>query len=1072
MAIDASQLLVRVGANTKPAEDQLQTFNSEAVRLLGDISGKLDGLGSGGARRGDGIFGSLLKVDILHEAIQALTSFGQTALESYATNERLSASLDTLVARELRQRDASLSMSEALAQAGPKAQELLQWNQQLAINSPFTEQGVAAAFRMVQAYGFVSESADKTAITAKRLTQDIIDFAAGSGRNEEAANRIALALGQIQAKGRVAGQEVLQLTENGVEVDRILAEAFNKSTAEIVAMREQGLIPADAAIRAIVESLERDFGGAAQRQAGTMTGLINSLQDLYAIGSRDVLGPTFEAALPYVQELVTTLQSPEAKQQMQEVGEALGMIARDHLPVIIRDMQSFVGYTKNVYDVIKPVVDAYHEIQNIKLPGGEVGDIIGLGPIKEFATGGLYRDVLGFYNDLTGATAEAAAAQEQATEALAVQQAFAQLMANDSGGWRQGIEQTTAAQEQQNLVLQTSTAELEKYQTQLDKIGTQGADAYTRLQDAQTTFQQQEQQRTADHQRRLVGIAEEADRKRLDATQQYQERTADATQQYQDKLADLQRTAAQRTADADQREQDRATQAAEQLGQKLEDIQQRQNDRTEQYRQQHRDLVEQHQERVVDITRDGAERAADADRQALDQRTQAAEQYASRAAELTRQLADVQEQAAQAEEDRQRDLRDHMDDIQEQAADRLADVQQQATDRAADNQERYDEDRRQKSEDHEDRLSDLRERWSLATSESQREALSRQIDQENERYAKQEQRATLAFARQQQQAQEQVARQQQEIQEQAAREEAKAREQAEREEAKAQEQLARQQARIAQEQAQLDLAYQQEETRRQQEYEREQTQRDAALAQQLAAEQAAFAQSNAAARQKYEADSAQLAQQAADEQQSYAAREARAAEHYQREKTERDAALAQEIADAAQHYQRAQEELTTHYTQKQAAQAEELARRIEAENTNYAATEERARQSYAQQEQDLREGLGKQLAAYVEVQQDMTAITAEEATRRRAIIAAEFGFDPAQERQQFGAILAQITGGGGNGASARSAGSNTSFGDVYITIPGAGDPQATAEATRRELIRTGRRNNGLSGGLFGGLGDG
>ena len=210
-----------------------------------------------------------------------------------------------------------ISVGEAMKQAGPQAKELLDWIQKLAIESPFTQEGVAAALRMAMAYGFTSKE-------AKRLTQATIDFASGSGASESAMATIALALGQIKAKGKLAGQEVLQLVNAGLSVDAILAKAFGKSTAEIVDMREKGLIPADKAIEAITKSLEQDFGGAAKRQSQTFSGLISSLSDIKEVGLREFFTGTFQAIQPYIAQFTDKLSSPEFMDKLREIGNIVG----------------------------------------------------------------------------------------------------------------------------------------------------------------------------------------------------------------------------------------------------------------------------------------------------------------------------------------------------------------------------------------------------------------------------------------------------------------------------------------------------------------------------------------------------------------------------------------------------------------------------------------------------------------------------------------------------------------------------------------------------------------------------
>lgn len=294
----AAKLMIEIGADTKEAENAF----SKVGKSLENIS-----------QTALGVFGG----QMMTQAVNGLANVGKAALDAYANYERLSASLETLTARELKNSGAATSMADALSKAGPKAKELLDWIQKLAVESPFTSEGVSAAFRTAQAYGF-------TADEAKRLTSAMIDFAAGSGATEGTMNQIALALGQIQAKGKIAGQEVLQLVSAGVAVDAILAKAFGKSTAEIVAMREAGLIPAKAAIDAITKSLEEDFGGAAKRQSQTFAGLISSLQDIKSIGLREFFEGTFKAIQPYLTDFVNTLSSPAFMAGLAGIGDKLG----------------------------------------------------------------------------------------------------------------------------------------------------------------------------------------------------------------------------------------------------------------------------------------------------------------------------------------------------------------------------------------------------------------------------------------------------------------------------------------------------------------------------------------------------------------------------------------------------------------------------------------------------------------------------------------------------------------------------------------------------------------------------
>ena len=255
--------------------------------------------------------GNLL-TDALKRVASTIIGTGRQALGAVAQYERLSLSMESLLAREIRTADATLSMEEALEQAGPRAEELLRWIQQLAIESPFDMTGVAMAFKTAQAYNF-------TAAEAQRLTQVTIDFTAATGAQSYVMNQISLALGQIKARGKLAGQEILQLTNAGINANKMLQDmGYDLNDVS------KGLVTADEFLAGFVETMERDFGGAAARQTETISGLLNSLGDIKEIGLRELFGPIFQEALPYLAAFTDKLQ--ELMPIVATVGEYTGKL--------------------------------------------------------------------------------------------------------------------------------------------------------------------------------------------------------------------------------------------------------------------------------------------------------------------------------------------------------------------------------------------------------------------------------------------------------------------------------------------------------------------------------------------------------------------------------------------------------------------------------------------------------------------------------------------------------------------------------------------------------------------------
>lgn len=292
------------------------------------------------------VIGAGVALGVLYQIQGAITSSMRAASGAYAEYERLNLSFQSLLAREKLMRDSRLAMTTALAQSSQEAERLVAWNQRLAISSPFDEAGVSSAFKTAQGFGFVADSMDKTEISAKRLTTALINQSAATGGSTETMFRVAYALGQMRTAGKVMGGEVMQLTQAGVNVNDYLARGFGKTTSEIIAMREKGLVPANKAIKAIVEGLERDYGAAATMQANTMMGLQNSLQDLQTITSRTLFGSFFDpqevdaagkkvsTLKDFLGELVGMAQGPEFLNWLDQTSETLadiGVAASDGL---------------------------------------------------------------------------------------------------------------------------------------------------------------------------------------------------------------------------------------------------------------------------------------------------------------------------------------------------------------------------------------------------------------------------------------------------------------------------------------------------------------------------------------------------------------------------------------------------------------------------------------------------------------------------------------------------------------------------------------------------------------------
>lgn len=157
----------------------------------------------------------------------------------------------------------------------------------LAADTQLSFQQVNAATRKLTAYGFEAENLEF-------VLRNVADAAAAAG-DPYSFDRIVLALGQINTKGKLAGQEINQLAEAGINVRKYLTEGLGITVEQLAEIQRKG-IPADAAIKLILNGIAKDYGGAADKIADTMSGLAETIHDNFLIIGQDMLDPFFDAA--------------------------------------------------------------------------------------------------------------------------------------------------------------------------------------------------------------------------------------------------------------------------------------------------------------------------------------------------------------------------------------------------------------------------------------------------------------------------------------------------------------------------------------------------------------------------------------------------------------------------------------------------------------------------------------------------------------------------------------------------------------------------------------------------------
>lgn len=274
MATKFSDLLLRIQADPSKAKAALADLNRglvdanrQAAATTGgfrSLASSLQGIGAGG-------FASLTL---------PIVGVGAAALTMASKVESASAAFTTMTG------------------SATKAAALLGQVQKFAATTPFEFPELVKSSQKLLGFGF---AADKVIPTLRSIGNAVAAVGGGSAE----IDRVTLALGQIQAKGKLSAEELNQLAETGLPVREILAKGFGITQAALADMTQKGVVPADKAIRVLLAGFDTRFTGALEAQSKTLGGIFSNMKDQVSLALIDIGAAMAPAARRIADELVT-----------------------------------------------------------------------------------------------------------------------------------------------------------------------------------------------------------------------------------------------------------------------------------------------------------------------------------------------------------------------------------------------------------------------------------------------------------------------------------------------------------------------------------------------------------------------------------------------------------------------------------------------------------------------------------------------------------------------------------------------------------------------------------------------
>lgn len=191
----------------------------------------------------------------------------------------------------------------SLLGSAEKANQMVKELQTMAAKTPFELTDLAKASQTLLAFGVDAKSIIPT-------LQAIGDVSMG---NKERFQALALAFGQVQAAGKLTGQDLLQMINAGFNPLQEISKKTGKSMEELRVEMGKGAISAqdvsDAFKSATVEGGR--FNGAMEKQSKTLTGQFSTLKDNFSKLSGQIMTPLYNVIknnlFPVASDLISKL---------------------------------------------------------------------------------------------------------------------------------------------------------------------------------------------------------------------------------------------------------------------------------------------------------------------------------------------------------------------------------------------------------------------------------------------------------------------------------------------------------------------------------------------------------------------------------------------------------------------------------------------------------------------------------------------------------------------------------------------------------------------------------------------
>ena len=356
------------------------------------------------------VFGHLTGGIIGFNAMVEQSTVGFTTLFKNQADQAYAAA-DGLNQQQVELLDATKKIDfirQGYTDAGGAAEGMIETVREFANVTPFRFGELNESALRMRAFGFELDEVLKKNPETQKFEGGIVavgNAVSALGGGADAFRRITYALGQMKQAGRVYQNDMMQLANAGIggykyiaaqlmreittdgsgsrdkvkaQHSQLFSQLESNAIETVRRLTTSGKISGEAAARAILTGLEKDFGGGMEAQAKTFQGAFSTVADTSQSLVADAFKPMFESIRDTTYALGMFLQKDEVRKRAKDFGK------------VITEVTAALSHIGKV--VLSVVTKSFGDLQKVIKSVGDESNKMGGG--LSLAFGGLFKGII------------------------------------------------------------------------------------------------------------------------------------------------------------------------------------------------------------------------------------------------------------------------------------------------------------------------------------------------------------------------------------------------------------------------------------------------------------------------------------------------------------------------------------------------------------------------------------------------------------------------------------------------------------------------------------------------------